>query len=234
MEWIWGLWVRIRWGGNTYGASSSSTIRPGRLCQIPCLSILLKGKVRALYRWLATSKNTHHKHQHGLLSQNFIFFQFPPVSPGTSFHQLEQFISLGCCKNWYLFFFKRGPELSENMPMDIHCNIRNNKGVLSYTTAIINMGTINKKTLIILICVYYYSYYTHILFVYVSIQMKNTLYFKSMAKANVIFIHNTLMKCWRVYGPTGVWCECIMIQALWKGDGQFLDCKGPWGNLGGG
>lgn len=99
---------------------------------------IVENKITTFYRWLHLS-TAYDKHQNGLLSQNFIF-QFMPFSPGSPLNQLEQFVSLGCFKKWYLFFFQRRPKLSENTSVEIHCNIRSSKGVLSYTAAINEHG----------------------------------------------------------------------------------------------
>lgn len=100
---------------------------------------IVENKIRTFYRWLQPS-TAYCKHPNGLLSQNLIFFQFLPFSPGSPLNQLEEFVSLGCFKKWYLFFFKRRPKLSENASVEIHCNIRSSKGVLSYTAAINEHG----------------------------------------------------------------------------------------------
>lgn len=135
------------------GELSAARPWPRGQCQFH-LSTLLNYYVRTFYRRLATSTNAYHKQQNELLSQSFISFQFLPFSPGTSLNQLEQFASLGCCKNCYLLFSKRRPKLSENVPMEIHCNIRNNKGVLSYTTFINKRGEYKQNNApVIILCV---------------------------------------------------------------------------------
>lgn len=58
---------------------------------------IVENKIRTFYRWLHPSA-AYRKHQNGLLSHNFIFFQFLPFSPGSPLNQLEQFVSLGCFK----------------------------------------------------------------------------------------------------------------------------------------
>ena len=60
------------------------------------------------------------------------FLPVSAFSSRTPLNQPKQFISLVRCKYWCLFFCY----LSRNTSVEIHCNIRSSKGVLSYTAAI--------------------------------------------------------------------------------------------------